>query len=73
MAEREEIIQKLKRASEKYDKEIKGIQMRRAMAIHDVMFNVDEPIIATKDIDSILSCCQSCIPKKDSPFNSHSD
>ena len=43
-----------RRATRQHDQEIKNIQMRRALAIHNLKFQVDPPLITSKDIDLSL-------------------
>lgn len=43
-----------RRAAREHDRKIKNIQMERALAIHNLKFQVDEPLITSNDIDGIV-------------------
>ena len=43
-----------RRAAKEHDQKIKNIQMQRALAIHNLKFDVDPPLITSKDIDGIV-------------------
>lgn len=43
-----------RRRMKEYDQSIKNIQMRKALAVHNLKFDVDPPLITMKDIDGIV-------------------